>query len=268
MKSVVVVAAVVVACPARNKEAERLVEDAVVANDEVEVAFVVVELSPVKFCKVVEEVTRRLVVVALPLMVNPDDVVPPPMVEDAVDWKPERIPKEVREEVTTFEARVVPVSDPAGAEPEILPVRFPVRLPVPEVKKRLVVEAVPAKKFVVVAFVVVELSPVKFAKVDDAYARILFVVKVPMVAEFAKSPVVEAWVPTYKYVDVDWVALREPIFARLALICVVEARVDMYKVVVVALVVVAVPIVTPPTNVVEAPVQIFCAVKSTGADMV
>ena len=70
----------------------------------------------------------------------------------------------VREEVTTVALRVVPVSVPAGAVPEMfpvtLPVRVPVRLPVAEVKKRLVVEAVVAKKLVEVELVVVDVRPV------------------------------------------------------------------------------------------------------------
>jgi hypothetical protein len=44
------------------------------------------------------------------------------------------VPIEVRDEFTTLEAKVVPVSSPAGALPEMLPVRLPVKLPVPLVK--------------------------------------------------------------------------------------------------------------------------------------
>jgi hypothetical protein len=44
--------------------AKRLVEEAVVAKNEVLVLFVVVELSPVKFWRVDEPVARKLVVVA------------------------------------------------------------------------------------------------------------------------------------------------------------------------------------------------------------
>ena len=46
---VVVVAAVVVACPVWNNEAKRLVEDATVAKKSVDVALLVVALRPVKF---------------------------------------------------------------------------------------------------------------------------------------------------------------------------------------------------------------------------
>ena len=75
-----------------------------------------------------------------------------PKVPRFVTVRAPRVPTEVREEVTTFEASVVPVSEPAGAEPVILPVKLPVAF----VKKRFVVEALVAKKSVVVAFVVVE----------------------------------------------------------------------------------------------------------------
>jgi hypothetical protein len=69
----------------------------------------------------VEEVTRRFVVVAEPLMVRPLDVVPPPIVEEAFDWKPFNIPKEVRDDAVTPEARVLPVRFAAGTEPENAP---------------------------------------------------------------------------------------------------------------------------------------------------
>ena len=90
------------------------------------------------------------------------------------------VPTEVSEDATTFAARVVPVSVPAGAVPVIFPVRLPVtlpvRFPVPFVKKRLVVEAVVEKsvvanKLVVVAFVDVEFKKVMFWNVDEALTR-------------------------------------------------------------------------------------------------
>ena len=112
---------VAVSAPMFPDVEKRLVEEAVVANDEVEVAFVVVAFTPVKFCKVVEEVTRRFVVVALPLMVRPLDVVPPPMVEEAFDWNPFNMPREVREDAVTPEARVEPVRLAAGTVPENAP---------------------------------------------------------------------------------------------------------------------------------------------------
>ena len=62
------------------------------------------------------------------------------MTRDAGTAPAIKVPMVVREEVTTFEARVVPVNNPAGAEP----VMFPVKLPVPLVKYRLVVLAVVA----------------------------------------------------------------------------------------------------------------------------
>jgi len=43
--------------------AKRLVEEAVVANIVVDVAFVVVEFNPVKFCKVLDPVARMLAAV-------------------------------------------------------------------------------------------------------------------------------------------------------------------------------------------------------------
>ena len=68
------------------------------------------------------------------------------------------MPTLVRDDERTFEASVVPVSDPAGA----LPVMFPLRFPVAEVKKRFVVDALVAKKLVEVAEVDVLFRAVKF----------------------------------------------------------------------------------------------------------
>src|ERR1019366_844769 len=142
---------------------KRLVVEALVAKKLVVVAEVPVALTKVKFCRVVDDVTKRLVVVAPPLIVSPDPSVPPPMVEEADDWKPKSTPRDVREELTTLEARVVPVRFPAGAEPVMLPVRLPVAV----VKKRLVVEALVAKKLVVVAEVPVALTKVKLCRVVE-----------------------------------------------------------------------------------------------------
>jgi hypothetical protein len=105
----------------------------------VEVALVVVELSPVKFCKVEEAELRN----------------PPVRVERPVTDKFASVPTEVREDAVTPAARVFPVKLAAATEPAE-PETFPVKLPVPEVKKRLVELAVVAKKFVVVAAVVVD----------------------------------------------------------------------------------------------------------------
>jgi hypothetical protein len=102
----------------------------VIAKLEV-VAFEVVALRAVKFWRVEDA----------------DDKKPPVKVERPVTESELRVPTDVRDDETTLEASVVPVSDPAGAEPVILPVRFPV----PLVKKRLVVEARVEKKAVVVA---------------------------------------------------------------------------------------------------------------------
>jgi hypothetical protein len=85
------------------------------------------------------------------------------------------VPTLVSDEETTFEASVAPVSEPAGAEPVMFPVMFPVAL----VKKRLVVEAVVAKKLVVVALVPVAVVKVKFWRVEEAEARIFPSVEAP-----------------------------------------------------------------------------------------
>jgi hypothetical protein len=169
-----------VADPPLSVVKKKLVVEELVAKKLVVVAEVPVAVVKVKFCRVVDAVTRRLVVVAPPLMVRPEPRVPPPIVEEAEDWKPERIPSEVREELTTLAAKVVPVSDPAGADPVMLPVRLPVRLPTPEVKKRLVVEAVVAKKLVVVALEEVEFRKVMFCRVDEAVTKRLVVVAPPL----------------------------------------------------------------------------------------
>ena len=60
------VIAVAVRDPILPEVAKRFVDEARVENKLVLVAFVVVAFTPVEFCRVVEEVTRRLVVVALP----------------------------------------------------------------------------------------------------------------------------------------------------------------------------------------------------------
>ena len=93
-----------------------------------------------KLARVVEAVTIRLVVVAWPKMVRPDDVVPPPIVEEAFDWKPVKTPREVSEEPVTPEARVEPVRLAAGTVPENAPEKEP---NVAVLAKRLVVEANP-----------------------------------------------------------------------------------------------------------------------------
>src|ERR1019366_6635164 len=74
---------------------KRLVVEALVAKKLVVVAEVPVALTKVKFCRVVDDVTKRLVVVAPPLIVSPDPSVPPPMVEEADDWKPKSTPRDV-----------------------------------------------------------------------------------------------------------------------------------------------------------------------------
>ena len=58
-----------------------------------------------------------MVVVAEPFTVSPPPIVPLPMVDDAVDSNPERMPREVSDEARTFEARVAPVRLAAGTVP-------------------------------------------------------------------------------------------------------------------------------------------------------
>ena len=103
---------------------------------------------------------------------------PPVRVERPVTESEPRVPTEVREEVTTLEAKVVPVSEPAGAVPVILPVK----LPVPLVKKRLVVEALVEKRLVVVAWEPVALVKVKSWRVEEPESRRLMSVVKPPVA--------------------------------------------------------------------------------------
>ena len=131
-------AALEIVCPLIRPEVRvprlAFVAKSVDAKRFVEVACVVVEFTPVKFCKVDEPDVRTFV----------------------------SVPTDVSEELTTFAASVAPVNDPAGAVPEMFPVRFPVTLPVAVVKERFVVLAFVAKKLVVVALVVVAFTPVKF----------------------------------------------------------------------------------------------------------
>ena len=109
---------------------------------EVVVAFVEVLFRAVKFWRVDELLERK----------------PPVRVERPETESDERVPTLVSDEERTLAARVAPVKVPAGAEPVMFPVKFPVAL----VKKRLVVLAVLAKKLVVVAEV-----PVPVVKVKD-----------------------------------------------------------------------------------------------------
>jgi len=160
--------------PKHKVPIEPFVNTPVVANNDVEVPFVVVEFNPVKFWRVVEPVCKvfeKVVCPAVTLRVLGKVYAPAPNVpavtSDAGTAPLERVPIAVRDEVTTVALRVVPVRVPAGAVPEIFPVKLPVRLPVPLVKKRLVVlavveKSVPAKKLVEVELVVVEFNPVKF----------------------------------------------------------------------------------------------------------
>jgi hypothetical protein len=142
---------------------------------------------------VVEDVTRRFVDVAPPLMVRPPPSVPAPIVEEADDWKPERMPSEVRDEETTFEANVVPVRFAAGTVPANAPEMVPaVSVPmVAEFALSAVVEArVETKRLVVVAFVPVAFVKVKSCKVDEPLSRRL--------EKFERPPVAVSVVPTVR----------------------------------------------------------------------
>src|SRR5579872_1231041 len=168
--------------PVLSDVAKRLVLEAVVEKKFVVVALVLVELLAVKLARVVEALTMRLVVVAWPKMVKPEEVVPPPIVEEAFDWKPVSIPREVREDPVTLEARVAPVRLAAGT----VPVKEPEKEPkVALLAKRLVEEARPEiYRLVEVALVVVELMPVKFCSVVEPLERIFEKVPRPVEVMF------------------------------------------------------------------------------------
>jgi len=135
----------------------------------------------------------------------------------------------VSEEERTFPARVVPVRVPAGAEPVMLPVRLPVTLPVIEVAKRLVVEAVVAKKLVEVLLVEVEFKRVMFWKVDEALRRRF---------ERLVRPAVAVRVPVKLAVlEIVWPLMRPEV--RVPRLAVVAKRLVLKKLVEVAEVVVA-----------------------------
>jgi len=143
----------------------------------------------------------------------------------------------VSDEVTTFDARVVPVNEPAGAEPEMfpvtLPVNVPVKLPVPLVKKRLVVEAVVVKKLVEVLLVVVEFNPVKFWRVVEPVCKVFEKVVWPAVT--LRVPVKEA------AFEIVWPLIKPAVIAvakRLVEEAVVENKVVAKKLVEVLFVVV------------------------------
>jgi len=127
--------------------AKRFVEEAVVAKKLVVVAFVDVELSAVKFCKVDEPVTRRL-----------ERVERPPVAVRVVPM--------VREPVRFAALEIVwPLMRPAVTAPRVV-------LPaVRAVANKFVELAVVAKKFVVVAEVPVAAVKVKAWSVEEPFAR-------------------------------------------------------------------------------------------------
>ena len=127
--------------PKQSVPIEPFVNTPVDAKKLVEVELVVVELRPVKFWRVDDASDKK----------------PPVKVERPETESEERVPTDVSDEAVTPAARVLPVNEPAGALPEI----FPIKLPVAVDQKRFVVEAVPeTKRLVVVAEVVVEFPPI------------------------------------------------------------------------------------------------------------
>ena len=109
--------------PKQRVPIEPEVKTPVDAKSEVEVELVVVELIPVKFWRVDDASDRK----------------PPVKVESPETESEVSVPTLVSDEAVTPELRVLPVSDPAGAVPEMLPIKLPVATD----QKRLVVEAVP-----------------------------------------------------------------------------------------------------------------------------
>ena len=116
-KRLVVVADVPVALPKMRLVKFALVPKRLVAKKLVVVALVPVAFMNVKFCSVDEPVARML----------PNEPAPETVSDPSV-------PTDVSDELTTLPAKVVPVSNPAGALPVMLPVRLPIKLPVPLVK--------------------------------------------------------------------------------------------------------------------------------------
>jgi hypothetical protein len=109
----------------------------VVTKDVVDVELVVVAFNPVKFCKVLDPVTRRFESV-----VNPDVTL--------------SVPVKLAAEEMVWPLMRPEVMAPAVSEPMV-----------PVFAKKFVVDAVVAKKVVVVAFVEVEFNPVKFWRVVE-----------------------------------------------------------------------------------------------------
>ncbi len=93
------------------------------------------------------------------------------------------------------------VAEPAL--PETVPVTFPVRLPVAVVKKRFVVEAVVAKKLVVVADVPVAVVKVRAWRVEEPVDK-----RLPRVARPELLKIDEKSVELKKFVDVALVLVE------------------------------------------------------------
>jgi hypothetical protein len=117
------------------------------------VALVEVAFSEEKLASVVDPVTRSEVVVAWPKTVRPDEVVPPPIVVEALKTlPPEKVllsARRVDEAAVTVLLQPKLPLDQVRALEAVLQVRSP--KPFTVVPKKLVVEAVVAKRLVVVA---------------------------------------------------------------------------------------------------------------------
>lgn len=141
---------------------KRLVEEAVPEKNAVEVELEVVEFTPVKFCKVLEPFTRRVAKVAAPVLRLEEKR----LVDEAV---PEKKLVEVEfDEVELRAVKFCSVDEELASMFRKVPNPVEVKLPPePVVKKRLVLDAVVAKKLVEVAEDEVELRAVKFWRVEE-----------------------------------------------------------------------------------------------------
>lgn len=195
--------------PKVAEEEKRLVEEAVVEKKFVVVALVPVALLKVKFWNVDDALARMLLNVPVPLTVNvpPVPVVKKRLVLEAVVLKKFVVVALVP--VAVEKVKFVRVDDAVERKPFRKPIVVEVETPyevtvkskveghavlqvlerqredavsvpmLPVVVKRLVLDAVVAKKFVVVALVPVALLNVKFCRVEEAVAKML--AKVPRV---------------------------------------------------------------------------------------
>jgi len=177
-----------------------------VSANVVEVAFVVVDLNPVKFCSVEEAFTRRLVAVRIPLSIS---VPPLPLVKNKLVVEPVVVKKVVVVALVDVELSAVKFCNVLEARVKIfekVPRPVEVRLlPLAEVKKRFVEEATEANKLVVVAFVAVALPRivppekvlVSLRSVDEAAVIVILAVplnEVPLIVRaFCRAVAVPAF---------------------------------------------------------------------------